>query len=344
MPAYFTNANGSIRAFTQAEIDEIEIETLGIEDGSSPRKTRRVGGSTEEYEFLIKAALFDRFCAYMLGAAKIYDPDDPGTGESEKISRLLPQSPPDLPKFIFVEVTDTSGHKFEVDDNDSTDYPSPTYERMKVKLLAQHIMFDASRLDNTGAEYLRYVQTLPSQVETSYLNLQGGSMTYYKNGGGGPTGKAIPYGIGFPVPESIITRKWWRVPIEGWGEGTPLFDRVHGDVETGAGTKPYLNSLNSVALFGYQPGYLQFLGVEEELAQDPLGDDLCWNLTLKWKASHLAPHTWKYYFSTVAADAANNGWYFTAKSNATYYPTATLPDDTALFNVRDHRLLFQVGE
>jgi hypothetical protein len=340
MPAYETNADGKIRAFTSAEIDAIEIETLGIEDGSSPTKSRRLNGSTERYEYLINADYFERFCAYMLGAAVRYTP---AGGGADKISRLLPQTVPDKPNFAFIEVESATGHKFVNDesrDEDAREPLRPTYERMRVTLLAQHVMYDLVA-DDVGAERNRYVQVLPSQVDTQYLNLPGGVMNYYKSGGGGPTDKPIPYGIGFPVPMSTISRKWWRVPFDCWGEGTELFERVFGDQE--GGTKPYLNSVNSVALFGYEPGYLQFLGVEEELVQDPLGDSLCWNLTLKWQAAHLAPHTWKYYYSVVAADAANNGWFFTAKKGATYYSTATLPDDTALHNARDHRLLFTVG-
>lgn len=345
--AYFLNGDGSIRAFTTSEIDAIEIETLGIEDGSSPTHTRRVNESTSRYEFLIKADMMERFLAYYLGAAKRYTPDG---GGADKISRLLPQTVPGKPQFAFVALENATGHKFEVDeprDDTARETIEPTYERRRCTLIAQHVPF-AMRADNAGAESLRYVQTLPSQGQTDYLNLPGGVMKYYKSGGGGPTNKSIPYSIGFPEPKSIVKRKWIRVPYNCWGPGTELYARVYGNQEEG--TAPYVGSINSVVMFpdadsgiGINPGYLMFLGVEEEIQLDPLGDGLAWDLTLTWQQTHLAPHTWKYYYSTAAADAANNGWYFTAKANATYYPTATLPDNTALHNARDHRLLFTVG-
>ena len=345
MPAYFTNPDGSIRPFTSDEIAAIGIESYGIRQGEHPTHSREVDASTIETQYLINGdpfgsdANFERFVAYMLGASTTYI--DTGTGRMQ-ISRLMPQTWPGKPQFAAVKIPRAIGHKFLNDDVTSETYPIPTYDKRKVTVIYQHMPFALIDDTHTTAEYLRYTQTMPAQHEVSYLNLPGGVMRFFKNGGGGPSDKPIPYSVGFPVPMSTITRKWIRVPFEAWGDQSTaaLYGRVYGNYETGE--KPYTGTVNNATFLNYPPGYMLYLGVEEELQLDPLGDSLCWNLSHKWLISHLAPHTWKYYFSVVAADAGNNGWYFTAKDGSGFFTTATLPDDTALFNARDHSDLFDL--
>lgn len=339
--AYFTNANGSFRDFTQPEIDEMGIETTDIRQGGFPTHTRSAKGATYKATYFCNYDYFERFVVYMLGASRQFT-----DGGLRRISRLLPKTVPGKDRVAFVDITSAHGHKFEEDDETTGDVKVPTYERMKVELVAQQMPFDLKSDGVVHAashwERERYVQTLPSQNEVSYLNLPGGVMRYVTSGGASLVdGKQLPYSIGFPIPTSTVVRKWHRVPFDSWGEGTILFGRVFGNLELG--TKPYVGTVNTVELFGYPPGYLLFLGFEEELDFDPLGDDMAWNLTGRWLVKHLAPHNWFYFFSAIAAEASLNGWYLAVKDGASWSATVSLPDDTALHNARDHRDLLEVG-
>jgi hypothetical protein len=334
--AYFTNMNGSIRDFTSDEVAEIGIATRGVKDHTHGVHTREVNASTVRRNWFCNFDMLERFLAYMLGVSVRYV--DAGT---PKISRLLPQTYPGKPQFAAVKLDEAKPFRYQGElDADGV----PLFDKYECTFTYQHVPFDLKTDAQVaaGAERDRYVQTLPSQGEANYLNLPGGVMQYIRETGAAvPHGKPIPYSTGFPIPTATIRRKWVRVPFDCWGEGTDLFLRVYGDLPNGE--LPFVGTINTVGMFGYPPGYLLYLGVEEELQLDPLGDGLCWDLTHRWMANYLAPHTYKYFFSASSADAGDNGWYFTAKSGSSFYTTALLPDDTALHNARDHRYLFTVA-
>ncbi|MBA4192591.1 MAG: hypothetical protein C0467_31875 [Planctomycetaceae bacterium] len=342
--AYYENDNGSIRDFDNTEVAAMEIETTDVRQGGFPTFTCGPDGTTIKATYFCKFDEFERFKAYMVGAAKMYF-----NAGSRRISRMLPQTWPNKPKIACIKVDEAHGHKLIGEETDGI--PVPTYERMRVVFTFQQLPYalreDADVL-TSGAELNRYVQVMPSVSEVQYLSLPGGVMQYTVEGGTAaspptpaspvPHTKPIPYGLGMPIPTITISRKWHRVPIDCWGEGTPLFARVYGDYEIDE--KPYVGTVNMTTLFGYPPGYLLYLGVEEEVEYDPLGDELCWSLTHKWSARTLAPHNWLYFFSTLSADAGSNGWYLATKRGGTYALQTDLPDETSLFNVRDHSLLF----
>jgi hypothetical protein len=288
MAAFFLNPNGSIRDFTPAEIAAMRIRTRGIRDGSSPRHTRDPNGSTVQMKFLVDANYLERFAVYMLGASVKYT-----DGFGQHISRLMPQTFPGKPQMVAVKIDEATGFQFQQDDTTSKTYPVPTFRDADTTITFQHLPFflaTDAQIAAGGNERDRYVQVLPSQHDVSYLNLPGGIMRYIRQSGTAiPHGAPIPFNLGIPIPESTIRRKWFRVPYNLWGENTILFGRVFGNLELG--TKPYVGTINTVELFGYPPGYLLYLGIEESLELDPLGDDLAWDLTHKWLVKHLAPHT-----------------------------------------------------
>ncbi len=246
-----------------------------------------------------------------------------------------------------MKVDNANGHKFVADDDE--ELKVPTYTHMKTVLTFQQLPYSLADDADVGQdERGRYVQVMPSVSEISYLSLPGGIMEYIVDGGvAGPPATPrphtvpVPYPIGMPVPTLTIKRKWHRVPLNCWGPGTALYTRVFGDAELNK--KPFAGTVNAESMFGYPPGYLLYLGIEESIEFDPLGDELCWSLTHTWSAKTLAPHTWLYFFSTLAADASANGWYYAAKRGSTYSTVALMPDETGLFNSRQHHLLFQVG-
>jgi hypothetical protein len=338
MPAYHTNENGSLREFTEDEIADMDIESRGVRDGSSPTHVRVVNASSVEYVFFCDYDQFEAFVCYMLGAVVMYD--DSG---NNRISRLMPQSPPDLDEFAFVRVQSATGHRFDEDDPGHDAFPSPTYDKMEVVLVAEHVPFDLKTDEETTTEDERYLQTLPSQAEVQYLGLPGGTMRYIRESGvGRPNLVPIPYGIGIPEVTAAVSRKWVRIPFLAWQPGSQLFERVYGVAESG--TPPYAASVNKTALLGYQPGTLLFMGVEEELVRDPIGTGFVWNLVLKWMWKDQGHNRFRYQETDPAA-AATSGYYFaSAPPNSTHYTSATLPDGVAMFNAREHSNLFLVGD
>jgi hypothetical protein len=116
---------------------------------------------------------------------------------------------------------------------------------------------------------------------------------------------------------------------------------VYGAAESGIA--PFAGTINQSALFGYPAGTLLFTGVDEELKRDPLGQGFAWDLTFKWLFKPRL-HNW-FYYNDPPADTPGfsdaSGYYFAGRGT-TAYSTATLPDGVALFNAREHNLLFQL--
>ncbi len=337
------NPDLSIRAFTESEIDAMGIESRGIRDGSSPTHVRAVNASSVEYTFFCLSDEFEAFVCYMLGAVVMFS--DSG---NNRISRLLPQRPPDLDEFAFVRVQSAKGHQFVQDDDDFINYPSPTYTKMEVVLVAEHVPFELQTDAEAGlVETGRYLQTLPSQADVQYLQLPGGTMRYIRTDGvseGNPRPHLIPipYGIGIPEVTAIITRKWIRIPFDAWKPGSQLHERVYGNAE--GGIPPYAATVNKTVILEYPIGTMLFMGVEEELVRDPLGTGFVWNLTVKWLWKDQGHNRFRYQETDKNA-AATSGYYFaSAPPNSTYYTAATLPDGIAMFNARDHNNLFLVGD
>jgi hypothetical protein len=344
--AYFVNSDGSIRDFTPAEIAAIGIETYDIDHGGFPTHTRGPDGGTLKATYFINYNMFERFVCYMLGACKSFTD---GSGNF-RISRMLPQTWPGKPQIAAVKIDSATGHQFDTDNSD--ELLVPTYNFMKVVITFQQLPYSLkSDADTVQDESQRYFQVMPSTSDVQMLSLPGGVMRYATSGGGTLIDeKQIPYGVGFPIPTITISRKMHRIPIDCWGPGSILYTRVFGNVP--AGVKPWAGSYNVDVLFpttgpggdgGYPQGYALFFAIEEELEFDPPSDDLVWSLTLKWQIKTIAPHPYLYFYSTAAAESALNGWYLAIKVGASWSDLATLPDETGLFNGRQHAKLTQVG-
>ncbi|MBA4191320.1 MAG: hypothetical protein C0467_25335 [Planctomycetaceae bacterium] len=335
--AFFLNEDGSFRPFTTEEVEEIEIETLGIEDGSHPRHSREVNQNTVACEYLINANYFERFCAFMLGGAKTYD--DSGT---TRLSRLMPQRWPSKPKFGAVKIPQTTNHVFESDDVASADFPIPTHQGMKVPVLFQQMPFEMyDDLEPTGSinETRRYLQTMPSQSQVDYLTLPGGIMRFTQETGTViPYNKTIPHNVGKPLVQAVVSKKWHRIPYNAWGEGSPLYTRVHGSSD--GETLPFLGTFNNAIFMGYEPGVLLLIGVDEEVILDQAGDEIAYNLTYKWLRK--TPGHNHFYFYPTDGTGDNAGWYYVS-SDGTWSDYTSVPDNSSLFSGRNHYELFRVG-
>jgi hypothetical protein len=335
-----TNPDGSLREFDALEIADMNIQSRGVRDGSNPTHTRRTNASTIRQAFFCDYDQLDNFLIYMLGAAVVYD--DSGT---DRLSRLMPQSPEGYPEFAFVQLESATGHKIVGDvAGASVDYPTPEYDRWECVLLAEHVPFDLLPDDTTPNERSRYVQTLPTTGEANYQTVPGGIMRYIRNPAlpdptERPHGLPIPFSIGVVVPTANVSRRWVRLPYEAWEEGSTLWNRMNGDPETGAAG--LIGTINSSEIFGYPQGSLLMMPPEEQLDRDPLGDGWAWTLTFKWqyRRDH---HNWLRWWETDPAEANTNGLYFVG-NGTTYYTTDLLPDGVSLFNSADHKTAFQVG-
>ena len=229
----------------------------------------------------------------------------------------MPQSYPNYPEFICTKLESARGHQptGQTSDPAGLALPHVDYGRIKCDFLFEHSAFalqtDSYVNTNGFDETLRYYQVLPSRMDTDWISYQGGIMRYLTSAGGAtrPNLQQIQANIGFPEINADVRRMWWRVPFNAWtaydpdtGTASPLWARVYGNL--GSGTKPMSGTVNNASLFGYPAGSLLFMGVDEELKLDPLGQGQCWNLLFKWM---FKPRAFTTFFSTKTRRRARSG-------------------------------------
>jgi hypothetical protein len=340
--AIYKNPDGTIAPFTPAQIAAFQIECTDVRYGEHSSGTRAVNASTIEVEYLIAggySSLSD-FVTFMCGASDLYTD---GMGVT-RLTRLMPQTWPfQLGEYGATKISKYTGHQITGQDNTSAPFPIPTYTNWRVKVLFEHLPFNLDADFQPGGtnvdETRRYVQTLPSSTQVDHLTLPGGILNFkqHVHTSTPPDGTPIPYNVGMPLITSVISRKWIRLPFEAWGVGSELYDRVYGVEESAQ--DPYLGTINQNTFLGYEDGTLLFMGVEEEIVLDPNGNQ-AWNLTFRWMLKPQG-HNW-FWWQALPGSGLTSQWLFVTNDN-TWHTTATTPDGTSLFNVRDHSALFRVG-
>lgn len=337
--AYHTNPDGTIRPFSESEIEDMGIETRGVEDGSHPSYSLDPKGCSIAARYFVVFDQLDAFIAYMLGAARVY------TDSSDHVTRLIPQTFPGKPQFAAMAVR-TVGHAFVEDDEGTEDAPHlpvPTYEKVEVEVQFEQCFFKLTPdiADNPDLEYDRYVELLPSTTETTYLSLPGSTMKYVtESGAGTPNGIPIPYGVGVPETKTHLAYKWWRVPRSAWDPAalTLLYKRVHG-YEAG-GIRSYVGTVNKTALKGHDAGTLLFEGVEEEVVPDPVEGDFCFNLVYKF--SKFGPGHNNLLWAGNTAESSDRG-YFQARKTGSFEAVGSITDGKCLFDEREFRDLWSLS-
>ena len=345
-------ANGQIRAFTPAEVAAMDIAARGVRDGSHPTQTRTISSSTVRRVWFCAGPYFESFAAWLLGGQCTWT-DGSVSPPQLRVSRLLPQTFPGKPQLVATQITSAKGARgVGIQDKDGV----PLYPGLEVEALYEQVAYklltDAQVLSDPLGEGGRFLEQLPSTSDNKYLNLPGGTLVYKTADGSLPSNINIPYNIGVIEPTSTIRYKWCRLPFSAWGPGTPLYTRVFGADD---GTSlPFAGTINSVKLLGRPPGTMKFLGVEEELLKDPLagfpGDPdmgLCWDLTYSWETTH-HPGGWNAFFfsQTDPTKTKATGYYSAVRSGtppAPYTAPGQNADGDALWNARDHNLLFRIG-
>lgn len=331
------DADGSLRNFTQAEIDAMEIETFGVRDQSHPTETREVDQVTQVRTYFCKWSERYNFLELVLGRVTTYDD---GTF---RLSRLLPHvhygRHHTIANVIATKLEEMTGHG-RCSGEDSNHLPE--YPRAKCRFLYELVPFElAIDTDVTGAEFLRYViPPREADSEGEYTTMPGGILHYIRtvaSGTGVPHGKPVPFNMGLVTPTQKRTWTWVRVPKEAFEPLSPLHERIFvGDGDE----RPFVGTVNKEDFDGYPMGTLLFEGVHEQLKRDAFSGEWVYDLGFKF---NYRPQGWNWlpYFDTDTTSSAN-GVYFIGKDDTHYY-SDTLPDSYSLYDARDHNLLFQVS-
>jgi hypothetical protein len=343
---------GALRYFTSDELALIDLKRRGV-SGEGDHIRDQMGpdgsGSTRKYN----CAWDERYAAaFMLtGYAESYTDTD---GKA-RISRLLPDSHPNGLIFNWV-CTKVSIDPFAYTGViDSADFGQsvPRFKRAELEATYEQVpfkLYDDAELA-ADEEFMRYV-TLPGHpgadvtTDVSYVSLPGGSQSYTTGDGTSlPAGRPIFYSIGLSEPLTKKKLIWRRVPIDLWGPGTLLYNRVKGDGTPA--NRPYLGAINLTDFFGHPPLALKLDGIEERLLPDASGLGYAWDLTFVFQEKDVPYGHLGFYFATQVNDgSANNYYQILAAGNTTTKTAAALAalgDQVTLFPIREFANLLIVG-
>jgi hypothetical protein len=347
-----TNPDGSLRYYTEAELAQIDIKRRGV-GGEGTHVEENFGPDGSGATRLYSCEWAERFAAVlvMVGYAKSYTDGD----GKDRISRLLPDCHPGLLNLNWIATKcRTSPYRF-TGTIDPVDFGQTMPRFTRALLEVNYELFSAPLLDDdelaADQEYQRYIVEpghpgADITVQSSYIQMPGGIQNFTSaNGTDRPAGLPVPYSIG--VPESTSTKKfiWKRVPRDLYGEGTTLYNRIHGD----GITRGYIGSLNKTTFFGHPPLTLKLENVEERLLPDPLGLGYAWDIVFVFshKPTPYGHLGLLFFETTVGGGAATSGYYqVTGLTNAQTRTAAELAaagDSVAMFHIREHADLLIVG-
>lgn len=331
IPAARIDADGSLIPHSAGEVLAFGMRTRGIRDGSSPKYTFNPEATTKTVSHFIEPDQLDSFIIWLLGAAKTYF----DVGENKTLlSRLMPQVWPGTTKCAAMDCM-VKGFKF-IGDNTDNDFPIPNHRYLEVEANYRTIPFNLDPTNPNTNERFRYVESKTTTASGEMLTLPGyAGYKYLTFDGSPPHGKPIPFNIGRVLTSGKIIKKWWRVPKTAIEYPSELHRRIWGDPDMG--TRGFIGTVNQYPIHGFREGMLMFETPELERTYDAVSDDWCFNVTYTWK---VVPDLVNHLFSP--ASAGPPGFYLAALGN-TWYAPGSVPDDTALYNERDHRLLYEVG-
>jgi hypothetical protein len=256
-----------------------------------------------------------------------------------KITEIKPYKPlqGELPPAIEQSMVVTGGvasrSQFLVADI-TVQYENPLYE----------VLEDED--ENTGwpnHEYGRFLRFIEANDSVEYITMPGGTLRYIKDGGGGPTGKTIAFNAGKIFPKQQLKYRWCRLPNDLYSPYYPATEwqkRVWGDPATA--TVPLIGKVNTTTFLGRRAGTMLFENIKPIPNPGMFGQLYEWDFEI---TIHYDPNGWnnKYFFTSVAADVADRGFYLVG-AGTTYYTPDLIPPNYSIYNVDDLDKIFDVRD
>jgi len=329
--------NGSLREFTQAEIDAMEIETFGVRDQSMAVESRRVDENVMTRPWFCKWESRYDFVELVLGDSKLWT--DAGT---TKLSRLVPNSiygrHPFSTQIMATRIDEIRPHGAATELGGRF----PIVPKAEIRVYYEHVPFAIRSDSGLSTERQRYTSRGNAMTDVETFTLPGGTFKYARAGGGVPNGVPVPFNVSFTRPVRRFQMTWHMLPNDLYETDGALFRRLY--LGTGDGI-PWLGTVNKEpitfpGLGNYTAGQLLLEGVDDRSLKSPLAATglaaLRWDVTFKFAYS---PRGWLNLFYHDSGTPANSGYYPVSVDGVVYTP-ATLPDNYGLFNCRDHNDLW----
>jgi hypothetical protein len=334
-----TNANGSIRPFTTAEILAIGLKTAGVKDGSHPTRSLDPGSASIHRDWFCNGTAVKDAIAAILGGVRTTVEANP------RLSRLMPMIVPGETNYPAMAIETITGAGGCGKDDDQT---VPQYPKLRLRVRHELAFFGLQSDDSVISEQLRYTEVLPSQTEVRYLSLGGmsSSLKYITADAGSPLyGRPIPVSIGRPDQTVKFAFKWWRIPLSAWNNAAPplfggVYQRVRGPATFLAPEGSYVGCINKFPFFGRPAGTVLFDGVDEEIVPDLVDGTYCFNIISRFTER---VHGWnKIWYQARPGEAVDSGYYYVSRTPI-YHDAGDVPDGVSLYNERDLNRLWIVG-
>lgn len=286
---------------------------------------------------------------------------DSGTDEILGLRRLTPLPHPDAetagsddgPGNMFAtRINGIKGYKplagtsSTIETPVNADVKKNVFSRAEIEILYENpgyqVRVDEDLPDWPIGEEQRFFEVLEPTPSSSYITLPGGTMNYIRDTGtSAPHGLPVNYNVGKVFSTMQLKFMWHRLPYN-------LFDvtnqtlwakRIFGDPDD-ATAVPLIGTVNDSPWLGFPTGTLLLENVRPIPVKSPFYYVWEWNFEITWNYN---PRGWNnlYYFSP--ASGAGSGMYFVGKGT-TYYAPGAVPDDTSIYNERDHSLVLNVAD
>jgi hypothetical protein len=357
--------DGYLREFTDEEIADMRIRTFRVRDGDHPTEVLKPDERSMVRTFLVDWQLRYAAVELILGNEKMYNHflDPPANTMAERrLSRLLPHRlygrHPEAARrqIMATEVVSMKGHGAGIDDRyaeedaDEGDLTRmPEYTDAVIEVRYEHHPFEvgSANAPKVVAEMDKYVQLDGSVSGENEIfgPIPGNVLRAARDGGGGFSGTPMPYGFSISRAVEKLTLVHHKLPYECVTDLGALQKRLNlGDPDDAQGMRPYRGTVNSHAMefgsFGrsFPAGTMLLDRTEFRTLRSPHAEEGTIGLRASVYYYYVfCPTGWLDLYM-YDPNGANTGYY--QAGDGTFYAVADMPDDTGLYNVRDHRKLF----
>lgn len=191
-------------------------------------------------------------------------------------------------------------------------------------------------------EYLRMFEVLEPTPSSSYITLPGGCMNYIRESGtDAPHGLPVNYNVGKVFSTMQLKFMWHRLPYDLFdiSNQTNWAKRIYGDPDN-PDEIPLIGTVNKTAWLSFPAGTLLLENVRPIPVKSPFYYIWEWNFEITWNYN---PRGWNYLYYFSPAGGAGSGTYFVGKGT-TYYAPGSVPDNTSIYNEREHSLVLNVRD